>query len=313
MSKPNKSSGAHLVEVDSDRAGQRLDNFLSGKLKGVPRSAVYRMIRTGQVRINGGRCKAASRLEEGDKVRIPPAHTRNKGEVVVSDRIIQQLEDAIIYESQDLIVVNKPSGMAVHSGSGLPWGLIDAVRQSRPKEYVELVHRLDRETSGCLVLARNGAALSALSAQFRDGQVQKRYLCLMNGQMRESVIEVDAPLRKVQSGNTGQVEVDEEGGKPALSRFHLLQSYRDCSYAEVELFTGRTQQIRAHAKHIGLPLAGDDRYASRESLKKWKKRGLGRIFLHAHRLGLNTPSGESLACDAPLPAPLRKVLDGLEQ
>ena len=313
MSKPNKSSGAHLVEVDSDRAGQRLDNFLSGKLKGVPRSAVYRMIRTGQVRINGGRCKAASRLEEGDKVRIPPAHTRDKGEVVVSDRVMQQLEDAIIYESQDLIVVNKPSGMAVHSGSGLPWGLIDAIRQNRPEEYVELVHRLDRETSGCLVLARNGAALNALSAQFRDGQVQKRYLCLMNGQMRESVIEVDAPLRKVQSGNTGQVEVDEEGGKPALSRFHLLQSYRDCSYAEVELFTGRTHQIRAHAKHIGLPLAGDDRYASRESLKKWKKRGLGRIFLHAHRLGLKTPSGESLVCDAPLPAPLRKALDGLEQ
>ena len=313
MSKPNKSSGAHLVEVDSDRAGQRLDNFLSGKLKGVPRSAVYRMIRTGQVRINGGRCKAASRLEEGDKVRIPPAHTRDKGEVVVSDRVMQQIEDAIIYESQDLIVVNKPSGMAVHSGSGLPWGLIDAIRQNRPEEYVELVHRLDRETSGCLVLARNGAALNALSAQFRDGQVQKRYLCLMNGQMRESVIEVDAPLRKVQSGNTGQVEVDEEGGKPALSRFHLLQSYRDCSYAEVELFTGRTHQIRAHAKHIGLPLAGDDRYASRESLKKWKKRGLGRIFLHAHRLGLKTPSGESLACDAPLPAPLRKALDGLEQ
>ena len=313
MSKPNKSSGAHLVEVDSDRAGQRLDNFLSGKLKGVPRSAVYRMIRTGQVRINGGRCKAASRLEEGDKVRIPPAHTRDKGEVVVSDRVMQQIEDAIIYESQDLIVVNKPSGMAVHSGSGLPWGLIDAIRQNRPEEYVELVHRLDRETSGCLVLARNGAALNALSAQFRDGQVQKRYLCLMNGQMRESVIEVDAPLRKVQSGNTGQVEVDEEGGKPALSRFQLLQSYRDCSYAEVELFTGRTHQIRAHAKHIGLPLAGDDRYASRESLKKWKKRGLGRIFLHAHRLGLKTPSGESLVCDAPLPAPLRKALDGLEQ
>lgn len=313
MSKPNKSSRAHLVEVDSDRAGQRLDNFLSGKLKGVPRSALYRMIRTGQVRINGGRCKAASRLEEGDKVRIPPAHTRDKGEVVVSDRVIQQLEDAIIYESQDLLVVNKPSGMAVHSGSGLPWGLIDAIRQNRPEEYVELVHRLDRETSGCLVLARNGAALNALSAQFRDGQVQKRYLCLMNGQMRESVIEVDAPLRKVQSGNTGQVVVDEEGGKPALSRFHLLQSYRDCSYAEVELFTGRTHQIRAHAQHIGLPLAGDDRYASRESLKKWKKRGLGRIFLHAHRLGLTTPSGESLACDAPLPAPLRKVLDGLEQ
>ena len=313
MSKPNKSSGAYLVEVDSDRVGQRLDNFLAGKLKGVPKSAVYRMIRTGQVRINGGRCKAASRLEEGDKVRIPPAHTRDRGEVVVSDRVIQQIEDAIIHESPDLLLINKPSGMAVHSGSGLPWGLIDAIRQSRAGEYVELVHRLDRETSGCLVLARNGPALNALSAQFRDGQVQKRYLCLMNGRMREAVIDVDAPLRKVQSGNTGLVEVDDEEGEPALTRFHLVQSYRDCSYVEVELFTGRTHQIRAHAKHLGLPLAGDDRYASRESLKKWKQRGLGRIFLHAHRLGLNALSGEALTFDAPLPGPLRKVLDGLEQ
>jgi 23S rRNA pseudouridine955/2504/2580 synthase len=312
MSKPNKSSGAYLVEVDSDRAGQRLDNFLAGKLKGVPKSAVYRMIRTGQVRINSGRCKASSRLEEGDKVRIPPAHTRDKGDIIVSERVIQQLEDAIIHETSDLLVINKPSGMAVHSGSGLPWGLIDAIRQSRPGEYVELVHRLDRETSGCLILARSGPALSALSTQFRDGQVQKRYLCLMNGQMHQAVIEVDAPLRKVQSADQGLVEVSDQG-KPALTRFHLLQDYRDCSYAEVELFTGRTHQIRAHAKHMGLPLAGDDRYASRESLKKWKKRGLGRIFLHAHRLGLNAPSGEALTFDAPLPTPLRKVLDGLEQ
>ena len=312
MPKPNKSSGAYLARVDSDHAGQRLDNFLSGRLKGVPKSAVYRMIRTGQVRINGGRCKPASRLETGDEVRIPPAHTRDRGEIAVSDRVIRQIRESLIYENRDLLVINKPSGMAVHSGSGLPWGLIDVIRQDRPDEFVELVHRLDRDTSGCLVLARNGPALNHLSAQFRDGQVQKRYLCLMNGQMREAVINVDSPLRKVQSGDQGQVEVSEQG-KPALTRFHLLQAYRDCSYSEVELFTGRTHQIRAHAKHIGLPLAGDDKYASRESLKKWKKRGLGRIFLHSHRLGLTTPSGESLACDAPLPAPLRKVLDGLEQ
>jgi 23S rRNA pseudouridine955/2504/2580 synthase len=202
--------------------------------------------------------------------------------------------------------------MAVHSGSGLPWGLIDAVRQHRPGEYIELVHRLDRDTSGCLILARNGAALNHLSTQFRDTLVQKRYLCLMNGQMREAIIEVDAPLRKVQSGKQGLVEVSEQG-KAALTRFHLLQAYRESSYAEAELFTGRTHQIRAHAKHIGLPLAGDDRYAGRESLKKWKKRGLGRIFLHAHRLGLNAPTGESMTFDAPLPAPLRDVLDSLER
>jgi 23S rRNA pseudouridine955/2504/2580 synthase len=312
MSKPNKSSGVHLVRVDSDHTGQRLDNFLATQLKGVPKSAVYRMIRTGQVRINGGRCKASSRLQEGDDVRIPPAQTRVKGNFTVSDRVLKQLEEAILYESQDLVAINKPSGMAVHSGSGLPWGLIDAIRQARPDEYVELAHRLDRETSGCLILARNGAALKHLSAQFRDGQVEKRYLCLMNGQMQEGMIEVDAPLRKDTSGDQGLVKVSEQG-KTALTRFRLLQAFRDCSYTEVELFTGRTHQIRAHAKHIGLSLAGDDRYASRESLKKWKKRGLGRIFLHAHRLGLKTPTGEWLTLDSPLPARLRKVLDGLEE
>ena len=312
MSKQNKSSAVQLVLVDSDRSGQRLDNFLSARLKGVPKSAVYRMIRTGQVRINGGRCKAATRLQQGDQVRIPPAHTRDRGDFVVSDRVIRQIEESIIFQNRDLLVINKPSGMAVHSGSGLPWGLIDVIRQDRPGEFIELVHRLDRDTSGCLVLARNGASLNHLSAQFRDSQVQKRYLCLMNGQMSDAVIEVDAPLRKVQSGKQGQVEVSEQG-KPALTRFNLLQTYRESSYAEAELFTGRTHQIRAHAKHIGLPLAGDDKYAGRESLKKWKKRGLGRIFLHAHRLGLRDPSGELLTLDAPLPAPLRKVLDTLEQ
>jgi 23S rRNA pseudouridine955/2504/2580 synthase len=270
------------------------------------------MIRTGQVRINSGRSKASTRLEEGDEVRIPPAHTREKGNFTVSVEVRKQLEESVLFENQDLLLINKPSGMAVHSGSGLPWGLIDAIRQDRPDEYLELAHRLDRETSGCLLLARNGPALKHLSALFRNGQVEKRYLCLLNGQMREVVIEVDAPLRKVPSGDQGLVEVSEQG-KTALTRYRLLQAYRDCSYAEVELFTGRTHQIRAHALHLGLPLAGDDKYASRESLKKWKKRGLGRIFLHAHRLGLQAPSGESLTFDAPLPASLRKVLGALEE
>lgn len=311
MSIPNKTSGAYLVTVDSDRAGQRVDNFLAARLKGVPKSAVYRMIRTGQVRINGGRCKAATRLEEGDEVRVPPAKTREAGEFVVSDRVRQQLADAIIYEDPDLLVINKPSGMAVHAGSGLPWGVIDAIRQSRPEEFIELVHRLDRETSGCLVLARNGPALHHLSEQFRDGRVDKRYLCLMNGLMPEAVINVDAPLRKVQAGGQRVVEVSDEG-KPSVTKFHLLQAHRDCSYAEVELFTGRTHQIRAHAKHIGLALAGDDRYGNNKVNREWKRRGLKRVFLHAHRLELEAPSGEILSLDAPLPPELRKILDGLE-
>jgi len=300
-----------LVRVDADRHGQRVDNFLTAKLKGVPRSAIHRMIRTGQVRINGGRCKAATRLDEGDAVRIPPARTSNREQVTVSDAVVRQLAAAVLFENEDLLVINKPSGMAVHAGSGLPWGLIDGVRQSRPDEFFELVHRLDRETSGCLVLARNGRALKHLSAQFREGEVRKFYLCLLTGQMQEAQIEVDAPLAKVQAGARRQVEVV-EGGKSALTRFRLLQSYPGCSYAEAELFTGRTHQIRAHAKAIGLPLAGDDTYAARASLREWRKRGLKRIFLHAHRLGLRDPSGAELEFSAPLPPELKAVLDALE-
>ena len=308
MSKKNSNSGVHTVTVDSNRNGQRLDNFLANHLKGVPRSAIYRMVRTGQVRINGKRCKAATRLEEGDVVRIPPAQVRSSGEVVISENVSNQIEGAVLFENGDFLVVDKPSGMAVHSGSGLPWGLIDVLRHRRKGEYLELVHRLDRETSGCLVVAKSGPALNWLSGQFREGLVEKRYLCLMNGTMREASVEVNAPLLKDQSG---VVQVNEDG-KDARTRFRLLQALRGASFVEAELFTGRTHQIRAHAKHIGMPLAGDDRYASRDSVRQWKKRGLKRVFLHAHRLGLRSPDGISRTFDAPLPANLRKILDELE-
>jgi len=312
MTQLNKSFAVRIVRVDSDRDGQRIDNFLSSHLKGLPKAALYRLIRTGQVRINGGRCKAATRVEEGDEVRIPPAHLRNRGEFLVPEQACAKIRDSVLFENHDLMVIDKPSGMAVHSGSGLPWGLIDVIRQLRPDEYLELVHRLDRETSGCLVLARNGASLNSLSAQFREGRVEKNYLCLMNGRMPEALIEVNAPLGKVQTGDQKLVEVREDG-KAAFTRFRLLQQFRDCSYANVELFTGRTHQIRVHAKHIGMPLAADGRYAGKESLKAWKRRGLKRIFLHAHRVGLTAPSGETMEFSSPLPSPLKDVLDGLEQ
>lgn len=305
-------SGVRLVKVDTDHHGQRLDNFLSGQLKGVPKAAVYRMIRTGQVRINGGRARPASRLQEGDQVRIPPARTRESQETTVSAEVRQQVRQAILHVDRDLMVVNKPAGMAVHAGSGLPWGLIDALRQDRPGEYLELAHRLDRETSGCLVLARNGAALGHLARQFRDGTVLKYYLCLLDGRLPEDLVEVDAPLSRTDAESRGPVEVNDDG-KQARTRFRLLQRYRHCSYVEAELLTGRTHQIRAHAKHLGMPLAGDSKYADREAVKRWKGRGLGRLFLHAHRLGLAAQSGEELEFNAPLPDPLREVLDRLEQ
>ncbi len=304
-------TGVQLVRVSAERDGQRLDNFLSARLKGFPRSAIYRIIRTGQVRINGGRCKPHTRLCDGDEVRIPPARIREQGKIVVSDQVCQQIREAVLFQNKDLLVFNKPSGMAVHAGSRLPWGLIDVVRQLHSGKYCELAHRLDRATSGCLVLARNGITLKHLSGQFRDGQVQKFYLCLLDGEMKAPMIEVDAPLKKVQSGAESQMEVN-EAGKPALTRFRRLQTYADCTYAEAELLSGRTHQIRVHARHMGMPLAGETRYASRESVNQWKKKGLHRIFLHAQRLSLQTVSGERIEFNAPLPENLKALLDRLE-
>ncbi len=311
MLSPGKSSGVRHVQVSSDRAGQRLDNFLSAQLKGLPKSAIYKMIRTGQVRINGRRCKPASRLQEGDAVRIPPARVREDGTITVSDRVCSQVRASVLFQDEDLMVINKPSGMAVHSGSGLPWGLIDVVRQIHPGEYFELAHRLDRQTSGCLVLARNGRSLNHLTRLFREGGVQKYYLCLLDGRMAEAVIEVDAALKKDQSGAEREVIVSEDG-KAALTRFQLLEAWRDCSYAEAQLLTGRTHQIRVHALHMGMPLAGDEKYAGRESGEKWKTRGLQRTFLHAHRLAFEALSGEALQFEAPLPETLKAVLNRCE-
>jgi 23S rRNA pseudouridine955/2504/2580 synthase len=308
----SKKTGVQLVKVSEDHDGQRLDNFLTARLKGLPRSAVYRIIRTGQVRINGGRCKPSTRLDEGDEVRIPPARIQESGKATVSDQVCKQIRDAVLFQDGELLVINKPSGMAVHAGSGLPWGLIDVVRQMHPGEYCELAHRLDRETSGCLVLARSGKALKHLTGLFRDGQVKKLYFCLLEGEMGESKIEVDAPLKKVQVGAERQIEVNVEG-KSALTRFRQLHLFAGSTYAEAELLTGRTHQIRVHARHIGLPLAGESRYASNESVKKWKKMGLHRIFLHAHSLSFKSQSGEILDFHAPLPENLKAVLDRLEK
>jgi 23S rRNA pseudouridine955/2504/2580 synthase len=311
MPSNSKPGGVSIVTVDSHREGQRIDNFLSAQLKGVPRSLVYRIIRTGQVRINGKRCKPATRLSEGDQVRIPPAKTREQGVADISGKVRELVKSSILYQDADLLVLNKPAGMAVHGGSGLPWGLIDVLRQERPGGFIELVHRLDRETSGCLVLALNGNALQSISGQFRDGKVDKRYLCLLDGRLPQELVDVKAPLARVQAGPRRLVEVSEEG-KSAHTRFRLLQAYTGCSYVEAELLTGRTHQIRAHAKHLGMPLAGDDKYASRESVRAWRKLGLKSLFLHCHRLVLENSRGEQQEFDAPLPDGLRAVLDSLE-
>lgn len=315
---PQLKPAVRQVKVPADRDGQRLDNFLARYLKGLPRGALYRLIRTGQVRVDGGRAKPDRKLLAGEVVRIPPVEHRGASDVKVSEAVCQQIEAAILHEDEDLMVVDKPSGMAVHAGSGLAWGLIDAVRQIRPHRNIELVHRIDRETSGCLVLACSGEALRTLSEQFREGRVAKRYLCLLgsrldqplNQPLNQRVVEVDAPIATERKGGEKHMTVDEEG-RHAVTRFTVLEQFPQACYAKAEIDTGRTHQIRVHAHHIGAPLAGDRKYGSDADNRHWRERGLKRMFLHAAELEVTAPSGERMNFSAPLPPELRQCLDSL--
>lgn len=311
-SKPKAySQRVKLVEVPADRDGQRLDNFLARQLKDLPRGALYRLIRTGQVRVNGGRSKPDRKLSTGDEVRIPPVEVREPGSTTVSDAVCAQIEASITYEDGDLMVVNKPSGIAVHGGSGLAWGLIDVARQIRPGQSIELVHRIDRETSGCLVLAKNGPALKTLGDQFRQNQVVKRYLCLMDGVLADDSVTVDVPILETRKGGEKFMRAD-PSGRSASTCFQRLQTYGKATYAQAAIETGRTHQIRVHARHIGAPLAGDRRYSERQAVRTWKDRGLSRLFLHASELEVAGPGGTMLTFSAPLPDDLRNCLDQLQ-
>ncbi|HEY5776872.1 MAG TPA: RluA family pseudouridine synthase [Xanthomonadales bacterium] len=305
------SSSVSLVEVTRDREGQRLDNFISARLKGLPRSVIYRIIRTGQVRVNGGRAKPATRLETGDIVRIPPASVRESKPGDIPPAVIQLISQSIRYEDQGIMVIDKPAGMAVHGGSGLSWGVIDVVRKMRPDMNIDLVHRLDRETSGCLLLALNGDALRELNHQVKDNKLEKRYLCLMDGQLKQEVVEVNEPIGKYERSGQSFMRVDEEG-KPAHTTFRLLQNYAGYSFAEAQLHSGRTHQIRVHAAHLGLPLAADDRYSPTDRQKFWKSLGLRRMFLHAHQIWFYTRDGEQQVVSSPLPDKLSQLLMKLE-
>ena len=305
------SYGVSLVEVTQDRAGQRLDNFIAAKLKGLPRSVIYRIIRKGQVRVNGGRAKPATRLETGDIVRVPPAKIREMGSENIPPPVIPLIEQSICYEDHGVMVINKPSGMAVHGGSGLAWGVVDVVRKMRPGMNVDLVHRLDRATSGCLLLALTGDALRDLNTQINNNQVVKRYLCLLDGKLKQELVQVNEPIGQFERSGQKFMRVDPEG-KPAHTTFRLLQNYADYSFAQAQLHTGRTHQIRVHAAHLGLPLAADDRYSSRGRQRFWKKQGLKRLFLHANQISFYTADGEQQLVTAPLPLELKSLLENLE-
>lgn len=304
------TSTVNHVEVSADRDGQRLDNFISARLKGVPRSVIYRIIRKGQVRVNGGRAKPATRLSTGDLVRIPPASIRENPGGDIPPAVISLLQKSILFESQGIMVVNKPAGMAVHAGSGMKWGVVDVVRKLRPDRSIDLVHRLDRETSGCLLMAMNGEALRELNQQINNNTVDKRYLCLLDGLLKQERTEITEPIGQYERAGQKFMRVDADG-KPAHTIFRLLQNYGPCSFAEAELLSGRTHQIRVHAAHMGMALPGDKRYSTPDRQKFWKTKGLKRMFLHAHQLRFLSLDGHEQLVSSPLPEDLAGLLESL--
>lgn len=309
------ASKAFLITIDQANAGQRLDNFLFTRLKGVPKSHVYRILRKGEVRVNGGRSQAQRRLEDGDLVRIPPIRVAERETQTIPQGIASaKLENRILYEDEDFLVINKPSGMAVHGGSGLSYGVIEALRALRPEaKFLELVHRLDLETSGCLLIAKKRSALRYLHELFRaDHQMEKIYWTLLVGAWARKSLLVDAPLKKniLQSGE--RVVKVARDGKPAQTEFRRLQKFADATLVQAHLMTGRTHQIRVHAKSLGHPVAGDDRYGDEGKNQALRQFGLKRLFLHAAELSFTHPRDQRpFKIKAPLEAELQAVLDRL--
>jgi 23S rRNA pseudouridine955/2504/2580 synthase len=302
------------VEVGERGDGQRLDNFLGRILGDVPRSHVFRVIRKGEVRVNGKRAKPDTRLQASDIVRVPPVRV---GAAAPARRappsMVQDVTGAIVHEDPRLLVIDKPAGVAVHGGSGVSFGVIEALRAARPGEELELVHRIDRDTSGLLLVARKPAALRTLHALMREGRVEKRYLALLKGKWDLGQKRIDVPLRTdIRVGGERTVKAH-ASGKEAVSLFKPVQFFgKKASLVEVSLETGRTHQIRVHAAHVRHPLAGDDKYGDADFNARMKELGLTRMFLHAHQLSFTWPdTGVEFTVNAPLPNELKAVLDRL--
>jgi 23S rRNA pseudouridine955/2504/2580 synthase len=307
------ASDVRHLEIAPEYHGQRIDNFLLRTLKGVPKSKIYRILRTGEVRVNRGRIKPEYRLQTGDQVRIPPLRTAvEKAQPQPPPALLDQLQSAIVLETRDVLVINKPAGLAVHTGSGLSFGLIETLRVLRPGEkFLELVHRLDRATSGCLLIARTPDMLKKLHAALQTGAIDKRYLALLQGQWDHGTIEVSAPLRKnTLRGGERMVSVSEHG-KTARSRFQPITITHEASLVEVRIATGRTHQFRVHAAYVGHPVAGDQKYGDSAFNRRLAKYGLKRLFLHAHSLSVDI-DGREIAVSVPLDDELRKVMENLE-
>ncbi|MFT4815820.1 MAG: 23S rRNA pseudouridine955/2504/2580 synthase [Pseudohongiellaceae bacterium] len=306
------SDGVQLVRVEKSHIGQRLDNFLIRHLKGVPRTRVYRLIRRGEVRVNKKRCKPDRKLELGDEVRIPPYTTNYSEQTAKPSPALQEfLLNSILLENDDLLVINKPAGMAVHGGTSVAMGLIEALRQCKPEwGELELAHRIDRGTTGCLVISKNSIFLKHIQNQFKVKNVKKHYLALVHGKWPESLNVVDAPLQKDSVGESEHIVRVLESGKPSLTRFAVKQHFDGASLIEAMPQTGRTHQIRVHCQHSGHGIVGDDKYtfkAKGSALSKVKN-----LCLHAWKIEFELPEGAtSIRVEAPIPNHLDSLIQKL--
>lgn len=306
-------TGVRFLDIDAEQAGQRIDNFLLARLKGVPKSRIYRLLRKGEVRVNKGRIKPEYRLRDGDVVRLPPVRTSTAPPPPEPGAGLRaRLEAGVLLENDKLLVVDKPSGLAVHGGSGVSLGLIEALRAARGEPGLELVHRLDRDTSGCVLVARKRSALRDLQTQMREQRIGKRYLALVAGAWPRGRESVDAPLDiRARAGGEKFVRAA-EGGKRAVTHFRVLRRLRNATLLEVELETGRTHQIRVHCRLAGHPVLGDDKYGDEAANRRAREAGLKRLFLHARTLRFAMPgSGEPVTVEAPLPDELETCFERL--
>ena len=302
-------SKVRKVRIDQDYAGQRIDNFLRRELPGLPKSRLYRILRRGEVRVNGGRVRAEYKLQDGDEVRIPPARLRNPAERL-AEAVADTLSDRVLFEDKSLLVIDKPSGLAVHGGSGISHGVIEILRANRPElRDLSLVHRLDRDTSGCLVLAKRRSALRELHAKFRDGVVEKNYLALAAGDWQLGEQLVDQPLLVTHRKGGERFVIVSKEGKEAQTRIRLSRTLGQFSLLQCQPLSGRTHQIRVHALHCGHPLVGDDRYGDEEVNAEARKLGLRRLFLHAQSISFPDDSGNESHFTSPLADDLERFLN----
>jgi 23S rRNA pseudouridine955/2504/2580 synthase len=302
------------LTINQEHVEQRIDNFLHTHFKGVPRSHIYRILRTGEVRVNKGRVKPTYRLQVGDRLRIPPIQFQPPSPKVPTVEKCQELASAILYEDARLLIVNKPAGMAVHGGSGLNGGVIEGLRTLYPHApYLELVHRLDRDTSGCLMIAKKSSMLRRLHELLRQSGIHKQYLALVQGRWNSQLTKCQAPLQKnvLRSGER-MVHVHAEG-KPAMSQFTIERQWTTTTLLRVRPLTGRTHQIRVHTAYLGHPIAGDNKYGNDNFNKQMRQWQLKRLFLHAEKLEITMPDIDfTLSIQAPLPQELQKVLSYLD-